>query len=175
MPDPTLSAAIQEAYASAPTDTIIHHTLELWHPSFTVPIRLVRDNTSIDAMIEAGAARDAGLVVSFTGYAFDVVPPDQTSAGLPECTIEIDNVGREILAQIDAAVMGTAKITVIYRAYLSDQLLLGPENDPPVEMEISHISASPMRISARAGFVNMLDRQFPRLVYDLETFPGLLP
>lgn len=35
MPDPTLSAAILEAYASAPTDEVIYHTLEIWHPVFT--------------------------------------------------------------------------------------------------------------------------------------------
>ena len=34
MPDPSLSAAIKEAYASAPTDTVILHTLELRHPDF---------------------------------------------------------------------------------------------------------------------------------------------
>ena len=34
MPDPTLSEAIQEAYAHAPTDAIILHTLELRHPDF---------------------------------------------------------------------------------------------------------------------------------------------
>jgi hypothetical protein len=34
MPDPTLSEAIQEAYAHAPSDAIILHTLELRHPDF---------------------------------------------------------------------------------------------------------------------------------------------
>ena len=51
MPDPTLSAALKEAYAIAPTDEVIYHTLELWHPAFSAPIRVVRDYTNIDAMI----------------------------------------------------------------------------------------------------------------------------
>jgi hypothetical protein len=175
MPDPTLSDAIKEAYASAPTDVVIYHTLELWHPAFITPIRVVRDYSNIDAMIEATAARNPSEVVAFIGYAFEVVPPDQSSSGLPQCTIEIDNVSRDILAQIDAAIMQTDPITVIYRAYLSDALTDGPENDPPLEMTITSITATPLRISATAGFVNLLDQRFPGIDYDLETFPGLLP
>ena len=34
MPDPSLTQAIQEAYASAPSDVVILHTLELRHPEF---------------------------------------------------------------------------------------------------------------------------------------------
>ena len=175
MPDPTLSAAIKEAYASAPTDDVIYHTLELWHSSFITPIRVVRDYSNLDARIEATAARDAGATVTFIGYAFDFVPPDQSTTALPRCTIEIDNVSRDILAQIEVAVMQTGQITAIYRAYLKSAVLVGPENLPPPEMTITRISATPMRISATAEFVNLLDQRFPGLDYELETFPGLLP
>lgn len=34
MPNPALSEAIREAYASAPSDVVILHTLELRHPDF---------------------------------------------------------------------------------------------------------------------------------------------
>jgi len=34
MPDPALEQAIREAYAAAPSDTVILHTLELRHPAF---------------------------------------------------------------------------------------------------------------------------------------------
>lgn len=175
MPDPALSAAIAEAYASAPVDQVIYHTLELWHPAFSAPIRVVRDFNSLDARIEASAARDAGDVVTFVGFAFDIVPPDQTTSGLPQCVIEIDNVDRQILAQIDLAVQGAEQITAIYRAYLSDALLDGPENDPPMELTLISVSATPFRIRATAGFPDLLNVKFPKLDYDLETFPGLQP
>ena len=175
MPDPTLSAAILEAYASAPVDQVVYHTLELWHPAFSLPIRVVRDTASLDARIEAGAARDAGTIVTFVAYAFDVIPPDQTSDALPQCIIEIDNVAQDILVQIDAAIGSSQTITAIYRQYLSDQLTVGPENDPPLEMTLTQINATPLRIRAVAGFANLLDRTFPGLDYELETFPGLAP
>jgi len=175
MPDPTLSAALTEAYASAPVGQVIRHTLELWHPAFTVPIRVVRDRAPIDARIEAGAARDPGAVVTFVAYAFDVVPPDQISSGVPQCVIEIDNVSREILAQIDLAMAGSDKITVIYRAYLSDALLTGPENDPPLEMTLVSLSATALRIRAVVGFTNLMNLAFPKLDYTTDAFPGLAP
>jgi hypothetical protein len=65
MPDPTISDALAEAYASAPSDQVIYHTLEIWHPAFTLPIRIVRDYVALDARIEAGAVRDAGAMVTF--------------------------------------------------------------------------------------------------------------
>ena len=175
MPEPSLSDALREAYASAPVDQVIWHTLELWHPAFSAPIRVVRDVASLDARIEAGADRDADEVVSFAPYAFDVIPPEVTSDALPQVTIEIDNVGREILAQIDAAILAGDPIEVIYRQYLSDTALDGPENDPPLRLTLMQISATPLRIRAVAGFALLIDRKFPGLEYDLDTFPGLAP
>jgi hypothetical protein len=174
MPDPTLSAAIKEAYAVAPTNDVIYHTLELWQAVFAAPLRLVLDNADISAKIEATAARNPGAMVAFTAYAFNIVPPDQSATSLPQCTIEIDNVNRDILVQLDAAVFATGPVSLIYRAYLASDLTSGPENDPPLEMEITQISATPLRIRAVAGFANLLDKRFPALDYNLETFPGLL-
>ena len=101
MPDPTLSAAIREAYASAPVDLIVYHTLEIWHPGFSDPIRVVRDRVALDARLEPGAPRNAGEIVTFAPFAFEIEPPDQTATGAPQCRVEIDNVGREIGAALE--------------------------------------------------------------------------
>jgi hypothetical protein len=175
LPDPALSAAIREDYASAPVDEVIFHTLELHHPVFTVPIRVVRDRVSLDARLEATAPLQPGEVVTFTPYAFDIVPPDQTTSGAPQAVIEIDNVSREILVQVRAAIRESAPVQAIYRAYLASGLTDGPENDPPATLELKQISATPQRIRATAGYPDLLNAAFPRLVYDLEQFPGLLP
>ena len=122
MPDPTLSAALAEAYATASTDDVIFHTLELYHPAFTAPIRVVLDFVSLDARIEATAARNPGAIVTFVPYAFEVTPPEQSSSGLAQCVIEIDNISQEIIAQIDVAVILPEAITVLYRQYLLSTL-----------------------------------------------------
>lgn len=175
MPDPSLSEALREAYASAPIDLVVCHTLELWHPAFAAPIRVVRDVSALDGRLEAGAPRNAGELVTFIPYAFDVVPPDVVSETMPQVTIEIDNVGSEILAQVDAAVLAGDPIEVIYRQFLSDRAQDGPETDPPLRLTLVQISATPTRIRAVAGFSTLMDRKFPKLDYDLDVFPGLAP
>lgn len=173
MPDPALSEALAEAYATAPADQVVLHTLELRHPAFTAPIRVVRDHVGIEARLEPTAPEGA-VVVDFVPYSFDFRPPEQTSSGLPQCVVEIDNVSREILEQLDAAVMDGRPVTLIYRAFLDDALLDGPENDPPAVMTLSGVSATPLRIRATAGFPDLLNRRFPALEYDPEKFPGLI-
>lgn len=174
MPDSTLSQAIKEAYASAPSASVLYHTLEIWHPAFTAPIRVVRDNTTLTARLEASAPRDAGAMVDFVGYAFDIVPPEVGYTALPQMTIEIDNVSRDILAQIDSTMGSPELITVIYRAFLGSALLDGPENDPPLTLTILSISATVFRIKATAGFPNLVNLRFPGLDYTAEVFPGLI-
>lgn len=173
MPDPTLSAAIREAYASAPVDLIVYHTLEIWHPGFSDPIRVVRDRVALDARLEPGAPRNAGEIVTFAPFAFEIEPPDQTATGAPQCRVEIDNVGREIGAALDLAVAGADPVTLIYRQYLSDALADGPETDPAPELTFTSASADMFRVRGTAGFPDLLDKQFPGLVYTLETYPGL--
>jgi len=173
MPDAALSAALKEAYAAAPVDRIVHHTLELYHPAFSDPVRVVRDWAPLEARLEDGAPRNAGEVVSFAGYAFDLVPPDQTSTSVPQAEITIDNVSAEIIAQIELAVAEPDPITVIFRAFLSDTLDDGPETDPPIVLTVNRITATATQIRATAGFGDLLNRRFPTLDYDLESFPGL--
>ncbi len=65
MPDPSLSQAIKEAYAAAPSGVVILHTLELRHPSFvdddgnTTAIRVVRDHADLTARLESGVLRES--------------------------------------------------------------------------------------------------------------------
>ena len=173
MPDSTLSLALQEAYASAPTGVRICHTLELRHPAFVSPIRVVRDTVNLSATLEATAPANAGEVVDFVAYAFDVVRPEVSPAGVPQCTITIDNVAREILAAIEASLTTTDPIEITYREFLSTDLS-GPQNDPPITMVLGNIDADVFRITATASFRNIGNRRFPSLEYDADTFPGLL-
>ena len=62
MPDPALEQAIREAYASAPADTVILHTLELRHPAFAdddgrpTAIRVVRNFADEESWLRLGGA-----------------------------------------------------------------------------------------------------------------------
>lgn len=173
MPDPSLSQALAEAYASAPSDEVIYHTLEFRHAAFTQPIRVVRDNADFTARLEATAPQNAGEMVTFVGFAFDLVRPEMSATGVPQCTIEIDNVSREILANIELAMTGIDPIEVTYREYLASDIE-GPQNDPPMTMTIASITADVFRVRAVAGFADIGNRRFPREEYTAERFPGLV-
>jgi hypothetical protein len=173
MPDPALSQALAEAYASAPADEVWLQTLEIWHPSFTAPIRVVHDNQALEARLEASAARDAGALVTFTPYAFRVVKPELTAEQLAECAIEIDNTSREIGRALDAAVVADGAAVVVYREYLLDAALAGPGYDPPLVLTLRHVRLTPEAAVVTAGFPDLLNRTFPAEEYDLDRFPGL--
>ncbi len=173
MPDPAWSAALTEAIAYADATQVIYHTLELWHPTFTDPLYVVRDNGSLDARIEAGADRNAGDVVAFVGVKFDFIPPDLNATAVPQCTIEIDNVDPTIGGLILAASRTLDPAVLIYRMYLDSALDAGPENDPPLQLEVQNVTITPFRIRATAGFPSLHNRKFPAEEYTLARFPGL--
>ena len=172
MPDSTLSQAIKEAYASAPNDPI-YYTLELRHTAFTQPIRVVRDHEDLSAYLEASAPANPSELVTFTRFAFDFTRPEVSANGVPQLTIEIDNVDQSIIANIEAAMLTSDLVYATYREYLSSDLT-GPQNDPPIHMTIMSITATPMRITAVAGFPDLINRRFPTTEYSSEVYPGLL-
>lgn len=174
MTDTTLSTALKEAYAAAPAGVVIYHTLELRHPAFTAPIRVVRDYVDLTATLEATAPANPSTSVTFTRFAFDFTKPEVSSAGVPQITITMDNVDRAIVANIEAALTTTDLVQVTYREYLSTDLS-APQNNPPLNMTIMSVSADVFKVTAVAGFPDLMNRRFPSQEYSAEIFPGLTP
>ena len=170
--DDTLSTAIKEAYAAAPSGTIIYHTLELWHSAFTAPIRVVRDYANLTATLEAGAPRNPGAAVTFVAFNFDFTKPEVSPDNVPQVTITMDNVDRSIVANIEAALGTTELVTVIYREFISTDLS-SPQNNPPLTLTIMSVAADVFKVTATAGFPNLMNKRFPSTAYTSETFPSL--
>lgn len=167
MTDTTLSEALKEAYASAPSNVVIYHTLEINHPAFISPIYVVRDFQDLNAQLENGDP------VTFLRFAFNLVKPEVSSTGVPQCTVEIDNVSRDILANVQLAMTSTDQITMTYREYISTDLT-GPQNDPPMTMVLSNITADVFKVRATASFGDLNNKRFPNEEYTAERFPGLV-
>ena len=178
MPDPTLEQAIREAYASAPTDTVILHTLELRHPAFVdddgrpAAVRVVRDHVDLNARLEADAPLDAGETVRFVALAFDLELPPVDSAPVPEISVTLDNVSREIVRHLDAAATSIERIEVTYRPYLSTDLE-GPQMDPPITLTLTEIEVDVFRATGRARMLDIGNKAFPAETYTAKRFPGL--
>lgn len=179
MPDSSLSAAIKEAYASAPQGEVILHTLEFRHPSFVdevnqpTAIRVVMDHADLEAMLEADAPLNPGEYVTFIAFAFDFSLPEIQQSAVPEITITIDNVSQEIERNLALAVASPYKIEVTYRPFLSTDLT-GPQMDPPLTLTVTHIEANDFQVTARATFSDMANKAFPGEDYTAERFPGMV-
>lgn len=172
MPDFTLDDALAEAYASAPSSEVILHTLEIRHPDFTQPIRVVRDHNDFSAYLESDAPLNPGEEVNFIGMSFDFTLPDVSKSTSPEIEIGLDNGSGEIVAYMDAASNSPYLIEVTYRPYLASDPS-GPQMNPPMTLIVRSVTADVFRVRARAGFADIANRKFPNQVYDTERFAGL--
>lgn len=166
MPDSSYSDALKEAYATNPVGSVQYHTLELRHPDFTAPIYVVNDDSDLTATLETGET------VTFVRFSFQLVLPEVDAQALPQMTLQLDNVTREMITHIRQAMLSSHKITVLHRIYDADDLS-GPQNDPPQEADILTISADVFRVRCQAGYATMMNRSFPPDTYDLQRWPGL--
>lgn len=178
MPDPALSAALAEAYAAAPSDVVVLHTLELRHPSFVddlgnpTAVRVVRDHADLVARLEPSAPIDPGEVVTFTALAFELELPPVDTAPVPEITVTLDGVSREIVKHLDAAATSQDKIEITYRPYLTTDLE-GPQLDPPITLILTEVEADVFRVTGRARMLDIGNKAFPGESYTAKRFPGL--
>ncbi len=178
MPNATLSQALREAYAAAPADVVILHTLELRHSSFVddeglpTAIRVVRDNTDLTCRLEEGAPLNAGEMVTFIAMGFELELPTVDTAPVPEISITLDNVSRKIVRHLDGAAESQDVIEVTYRPYLSTDLE-GPQMEPPITLVLTEVSADVFRVTGRARMLDVGNKAFPAETYSATTFPGL--
>lgn len=178
MTDNTLSQALEEAYASNPSDVIVLNTLELIHPSFIddvgnqTAIRVVRDNVNLKAFLEQDASLEGGKEVEFMALAFDLEFPPVNTTPVPEITLTLDNVGKEIIKYLDLASTSSEMIKMIYRPYLSCDLST-PQMNPPLMLVLSDINANVLRITAKARMMDIGNKSFPSENYTPKRFAGL--
>jgi hypothetical protein len=133
--DPLLERAIAEAYASAPQDTIPLHSLEVNHPSFTDPVRVIRwpgdtpEPTRFSCLLEDDAPYNPGQVVEFIGGPFEIVLPEKSTESPGQFSIRVDNIGDLLDEYLENAALYGGTITAIYREYIK-----GQEGDGPVSV-----------------------------------------
>ncbi|KAF1005479.1 MAG: hypothetical protein GAK28_03231 [Luteibacter sp.] len=173
------SEALKEAYASNPVGDVVMETLEFLHPSFVDEngnpdsLRLVNDGADLYATLEASAPHLPGQTVRFMAFAFTAKPPGFESGQTPNLVITVDNVGRELTAQLEAATASQVPVQVIYRIYLITDLS-GPQMDPPIMMNMIKASADVMKVQVTATLDDVTNIPFPRRLYTPDDFPGLV-
>ena len=148
-------------------------SFDVKHPDFVdddgnpTTIRLIQGFKNITAKLENGEK------VEFLAMCFNLeLPPVDTSA-VPEITVEIDNVSREIIKHLDSAASSQHKTELIYRPYLSTDLDT-PQMIPPVSLTVTEVSGDVYKITAKARMTDIGNKTFPNETYRLSKFMGLV-
>jgi hypothetical protein len=170
----SLTAAIKEAYASCPPDVAILDTIDIWHPTWTDPIRLVRDRVALVATLESTSDLNPSTAVTFSPFPFSLTLP-RTGEGPQGLTLTIDNATNLLMPILEAQDFSDGiPVRVIYRPYLSSDLS-GPHWNPPLRLNVTGISATATQISVECGYLEFANRRFPRYRYTTDRFPGIAP
>lgn len=173
---PTHNEALMEAYASVPPDERIYFTLEIYQSSFAEPARIVANvGDDMEFGIELGATFDPGEMVTFVACPFKADPPEQQEGQAPTSKVTIDNVNRELVPKIRAALGVREYIKVIYREYLGSDL-----TEPaygPVEFVLRDVQMVGASLTGTAMVGNLQNKRFPAQPknYSYAQFPSLLP
>lgn len=179
MPDPSVTAAMKEAYAIAPSDEVVIHTLELRHPSFVDDdgnpdsIWVTTQNDDVVATIEAAAPVKGGLAVTFRHFAFSFQLAPIMPGQSPTLQLRIDAVDARIVENLDLAIVLPTKIVMCYRPFLSSDLS-APQMDPPPTYTLSDVKVETLTVTAQARTGIDLNAAFPRRVYTAKEFPALI-
>lgn len=173
---PTQNEALLEAYSSCSPVARIYYTLEVNHPSFAAPAYLVANvGDDMSLGIEIGTDVNSGKMVMHLACPFTAAYPEQREGQPPSTAIKIDNVNRELVPQIRAALAYRAYITVFYREYLGTDLTQPAYG--PLEFILSNVIMVGASLTGTAMVRNLTNKRFPRITKNYTTiqFPSLLP
>lgn len=123
--------------------------------------------------LEDGAPLNGGQSVLFKAIPFTAERPTFQEGVTPECVISVDNVARELAPYLDAAVIMRADVQTIYREYLSTDTSAPAYG--PVTFTLKQVKVAGTQVQGTARIDDLANRKFPKLVYTIEEFPGLLP
>lgn len=179
MSDPW-SAAIEEAYASNPSDQIILSTLELNHPLFlneqgqNEPVRVVND-FGFDIGREDGAFGhilqiEDGTTVPFIACAFNFTMPEASVGKLPEIEVSVDGVPSLLIEDLNAAVTVRSNIDLLYREYIF--------GIPDIQFRLpglvmKRVKTTLNRTTGSASFADLMGISFPKKLYRPKEYRSL--
>lgn len=168
--------AMLEAYASCPPEQKIYCTVVVNHPSFASPAYLVANVADdMDFGIEVGTDTHSGETVTHTAIPFQVDYPEQREGQAPQSKVTIDNVNRELVPQIRAAMGVRAYITITYREYVGSDLA-NPAYGP-MEFVLANVTMVASTLTGTIMVKNLQNKRFPKQSknYTPTQFRSLLP
>ena len=163
-----ISEELKAVYATAPTDRHYVECMSLAHPAFDNGVRNITNHNGG----WVGLHED-GYQIAYEYAPFAAIPPKAADEAAINMQVAIDNASRTLIAELEKlAQFPSQPINVTYRVYLSsDPLVL--QNDPPLKLSVSSVTASQDVVTFAATLTNLRDRPFPSQLYTTVLYPGL--
>ncbi len=138
----------------------ILYLLEISGGHITTPVRLVADTR--DCVSNGN---------TYLGIPFTVGMPKQADKEVPRAQIRVDNVGRELTADLEALPPGAELLATIKVVHRKTPDVVDYQFTAPM----SGVSVDPLSINATIGVTDLWRRPAVDLRYDPQTAPGLFP
>jgi len=159
-----MSKVLQTLYASAPTNDLPIHTLELQAPSFGV-IRVCSGYDDVTAGIEGGE------MVAFEACALGVSLPERSVKGRQDLQFQLDNITGQSLQVVETAFEAGDKIKITYRVYTASYL--DEPGEQALKMTAVSVKANALRVNVVASFNDLVNAAWPTDRYTPDFAPGL--
>lgn len=152
------------AGANAALDVIIR-TLELTCPPWPASVFICTGFEDITAVTE-----DA-RTVTFIGANIDIALAAKNNKGNQTLAFAVDNTTGEASRLIDEAIEANARVTAIYRTYLSGNLSAPAEK--PYVLTLLSGSVQGQVAQLQTGYYNLIGVAWPRELYTVNFAPAL--
>lgn len=169
----TFAEAYAEAAAIAPIGRPVLHFFELWHPTMTEPVRVVRNYEALTVKLEDDAPRNAGEEVEHLACFARVERPDESAeAAAPETRFSIDNVNGLLKRALDGARGSRELWEVIERVYTLDDTT-APAVLPVLKLTFTKATLKGGTATLTTGYGDPVNVSIPRLTFTPDEYPGL--
>ena len=165
-----LEEAIKEAYASAPVDVVVLDSIEIWHRTFTSPVRVVRwpvegpEPTEFQLLLESNAPRNAGETVTFIGCPFEITLPEKSQETPGEFQLAIAGAADIIEPYLESAAINGGVIEAIYRSYVKGRENEGPRDVwPGIHLHSPYVDQQGV-VQMKGSVLNWLNKKFGTLI-----------
>lgn len=134
--------------------------LEINHPTFVAPIRVVNDDTDLTS--------NGNL---FVALAFDIVFPDDFSEQMPRAQLMMDNAGREMMGPLEDSGGGEGATAHVMQVLRSAPNLI--EWEATLDLKNVQIPPGLMKVTADLGYEDILNKPAVALRHDPFITPAL--
>ena len=154
---------------SAATDRKLHQVddsggvlvlLKIDHAALSAPLRLVADTRDITTLGD-----------TYRALPFSITLPNDKAREMPRARLQMDNVGRELTAELERLPPGAALTATLMIVHRSTPGVVDYEFTAP----LSGVRVDQTSVSATMGPDDLMRRPATLLRFDPKTAPGLFP